>query len=180
MAFVLVTTRGRKLGMAIPIRRRVFVIGSAPSSDVRSRKPGIGRRHCALLVRKKQLFIQDLGSGYPTQVNGLTLVSGVRQPLKIGDRVALGPMEFVIGERAPRPKGVVPVAAPHGAPTVPMGRPVRSPQVVPVGAALAPAPRPGSKAWSVVLLVAMACVGLGGGVLLSQVLINSQDPRSAK
>src|SRR5205823_14591923 len=101
MAYVLVTARGHKQGLAIPVRRRVFVIGSLPSSDVRSCQPGVGPRQCALVIRKKEMFLQDLQSGHPTQVNGTTVPAGQRVPLKLGDRLAMGPMEFILEQRDP-------------------------------------------------------------------------------
>ena len=99
MAYVLKSARGKKQGLAIPIRTKVFLIGSSAKSQIRSRKAGVGRRHCALFLRKKQLYLQDLESGHPTRVNGLTVTPGARLVLKMGDSVAMGPMEFIIEQR---------------------------------------------------------------------------------
>jgi hypothetical protein len=182
MGYLLRSARGREKGLGIPIGSRIFLIGSSPKSQIRSRKPGIGRRHCAFVSRKKKLFLQDLRSGQPTQVNGLTLTPGSKLQLKTGDRVRMGPMEFVIEER--RKKSRIPVAAPYAPPPVPMGKPASvmtsRPAVVPVTSALA-APvatvpelggsRPVTGAWSLVLLGVLAVVGLGAGVGLSRAFL---------
>src|SRR5262245_13478422 len=96
MGYSLKSMRGKKKGLSIPIRTRVFTIGSSPKNQVRSRRAGVGRRHCALVIRKKKLYLQDLQSGHPTKVNGQTMTPGARLVLNIGDRVSMGPMEFVI------------------------------------------------------------------------------------
>src|SRR5262245_42969603 len=97
MGYVLVSARGHKRGLKIPVRPKVFLIGSSSRARVRSRKAGVGRQHCVLLRRKKKLYLQDLDCGHPTQVNGVAMTPGMRVQLSPGDRVALGPMEFVIG-----------------------------------------------------------------------------------
>lgn len=188
MGYLLRSARGRKQGLAIFIRTRAFLIGSSPKSQIRSCKPGIGRRHCVILSRKKQLFLQDLESGHPTQVNGLTVSPGSRLRLKIGDRVAMGPMEFIVEQRKKK-KAVVPVAAPFEAPPVPMGRVVTAkptqPVAVPITDALtaplafplsAPdrdfgAPRPPNSIVPLVMLGALAIIGLGAGVGLSRAFL---------
>ncbi len=189
MGYVLRSVRGRKQGMAIPVKRKVFLIGSSPKSQIRSRKEGIGPQHCALIVRKKKLYIQDLRSGFPTHVNGLTVTPGGRLLLKKGDRVAMGPMEFAIEFRRKRRPAAVLVSAPFAAPPVPVGRPVTQrpmgPVAVPVNEALAaPAflftpvqPRPEGRIWTLAAVAALAVVGLGLGLLISRAFLNrAEDP----
>jgi predicted component of type VI protein secretion system len=91
----------------------VFLIGSSHKSQIRSVQEGVGRRHCAFLLRKRKLYLQDLQSGHPTRVNGLTMTPGARLRLQQGDTVALGPMEFVVDVHRKRTS---PVAAPFAAP----------------------------------------------------------------
>ena len=97
MKYVLVSARGRKQGLQIPIQGKVLVIGSSRKSQIRSVQEGVGHKHCALLLHKHKLYIQDMQSGHPTFVNGTTMAPGTKLALRAGDRVALGPMEFVIG-----------------------------------------------------------------------------------
>jgi pSer/pThr/pTyr-binding forkhead associated (FHA) protein len=158
MTFVLVSARGRKQGLKIPIKQEVFLIGSSPRSQIRSVKDGVGHQHCAIVVRKHKLYIQDLSSGHPTRVNGTTLAAGARQRLQVGDRVALGPMEFIVKVR--KKKSPRPLPTP-----IPLTQPVSRP---PTFAAPATAPRPAprrilSSVRLVMALVALAliCVGIG-------------------
>ncbi len=181
MGYVLRSVRGRKQGLAIPVKKKVFLIGSSPKSHIRSRKEGVGPQHCALVPRKRKLYIQDLRSGCPTQVNGLTVTPGARMVLKKGDRVAVGPMEFVIELRRRRKKASVLVSAPFAAPPVPVGLPVNHrPSAVPVTEALASpflppiapfAPPRESNAWTLAAVAALAVVGLGLGVLVSRAFV---------
>src|SRR5438876_104161 len=62
MGYILRSARGRKQGLTIPLRTKVFLIGSSPRSQIRSRRPGVGRRHCAFVLRKRKLYLQDLES----------------------------------------------------------------------------------------------------------------------
>jgi hypothetical protein len=171
--------------MAIPLKRKVFVIGSSPKSQIRSRKDGVGHQHCALVSRKRKLYLQDLRSGCPTLVNGTTVTPGGRLVLKKGDRVAVGPMEFVVEQRRRRKKASVLVAAPFAAPPVPLGKPVgqrsAGPAAVPVTDALV-SPfipphrpyRPGQegRGWTMAAVAALAIVGLGLGLLISRAFTN--------
>jgi pSer/pThr/pTyr-binding forkhead associated (FHA) protein len=133
----------------------------------------MGRRHAALLLRKKQLYAQDLRSGYPTLVNGVPLTPGQRVPVKAGDRLLLGPMEFVLDHRA---RTSTPKAAPYAAPPLPVGRPAGlafDPATSPFRTASKPARS--SVLLSVVLLAGLTTVGLGTGVLLSRFLIGGKE-----
>jgi periplasmic protein TonB len=186
MKYVLVSARGRKQGLQIPINEKIFVVGSSPRNQIRSVQQGVGDRHCAFVLHKNRLYLQDLGSGHPTHVNGTTMTPGSRLVLQSGDRVALGPMEFVV--RAERP--AVPVATPYSAPPTWSGghagtgtsggqlRPVtaaRAPQAVPVATHapldFAPPPRnphhqPGGlltriRTGLALAVLALICMGVG-------------------
>jgi anti-anti-sigma regulatory factor len=95
MKFYLIVAAGKKTGMPIPISADLFLLGSEKMCQLRSRKTGIGSRHCALVVREKKVFVRDLDSGEPTLLNGAVLPPGEEWPCHAGDRLSLGPLEFV-------------------------------------------------------------------------------------
>jgi anti-anti-sigma factor len=96
MKFYLIVANGKHQGLPIPIKIDLFVIGSEKVCQLSSKLPGIGPRHCALVTREKKVFIRDFDCGEPTLINGELLPPGDEWPLHKGDRIAVGPLEFVI------------------------------------------------------------------------------------
>jgi anti-anti-sigma regulatory factor len=92
----LIVARGKHQGMPIPIKIDLFLIGSDKMCQMRSHRPGVGKQHCALVTRERKAFIRDLDSGELTLLNGEPIPPGEERPLHAGDRLALGPMEFVV------------------------------------------------------------------------------------
>jgi predicted component of type VI protein secretion system len=92
MKLSLVVAGGVHEGKAIPITVPQFAIGRDPQCQLRPASPSISKRHCAIFVRGKQVFIRDFGSTNGTFVNG-TLVEG-EVPLKDGDTIKAGPLDF--------------------------------------------------------------------------------------
>lgn len=146
MRYVLVSARGRKQGLLIPIHRKVFTVGSSRSSQIRSVQDGIGRRHCAFVQSSEKLYLQDLESGQPTFVNGARLAHGARQLLRPGDRVAMGPMEFVVQAETAGTLIGVPFTAPPPRvappPPLPLDVPPPLPLAVPPMVVAVPLPLP--------------------------------------
>jgi anti-anti-sigma regulatory factor len=96
MKFYLIVAKGKKQGMPIPITVDLFLIGSDKVCQLRSGKPGIGPQQCALVTRERKVFVRDLNSGPPTLLNGALVPPGVEWPLHAGDRLEIGPLEFMI------------------------------------------------------------------------------------
>lgn len=96
MRFYLIVAKGKHRGLPIPISVDLFVIGSAKTCQLRTQHPQMGEQHCALVTRGRKVFIRDLGSGLPTQVNGAELPASEEWPLHKGDAIAVGPLEFRI------------------------------------------------------------------------------------
>ncbi len=97
MKFYLIVAKGKRTGMPIPITIDLFLLGSEEICQLRSK--GLGAEHCALVTRENKVFIRDLDSGQPTLLNGEIIPPGVEWPLHAGDRIALGPLEFMIQYR---------------------------------------------------------------------------------
>jgi anti-anti-sigma factor len=96
MKFFLIVANGKHRGMPIAITVDLFIIGSDESCQLRSRLPGIGPQHCALLTRAHKVFVRDMDSGDATLVNGELLPPGEEWPLHAGDRLYVGPLEFMV------------------------------------------------------------------------------------
>jgi hypothetical protein len=94
--FYLIVAKGKKQGLPIPITVDLFLLGSDKVCQLRSELPGIGPQQCALVTRERKIFIRDLDSGNPTLVNGSLVPPGEEWPLHAGDRMQIGPLEFMI------------------------------------------------------------------------------------
>src|SRR6516225_5745048 len=93
MKLELVVLRPRKMaGRSIPITLSPFHIGRDPCCQLRPASSTVSMKHCALLVRGEQAFIQDFNSTNGTFVNA-ERVQGERQ-LRDGDRLKIGPIEL--------------------------------------------------------------------------------------
>lgn len=120
MKVVLVMLRGGK--------RRDFPLGSAHTTigrrnDCSLRIPAadVSRRHCEISTLDRDVVVRDLGSANGTFVNGKRIAE---KALKPGDRLLIGPVEFIIqidGQPAN------PAAAPPAAPSKPTPSPAAKP-----------------------------------------------------
>jgi anti-anti-sigma regulatory factor len=88
--------KGKHQGMPIPIKIDLFLIGSDKMCQMRSHLPGVGKQHCALVTRERKVFVRDMDSGEATIINGEPMPAGEEWPLHAGDRLCVGPLEFVI------------------------------------------------------------------------------------
>jgi hypothetical protein len=96
-------------------------IGRAAENEIVLHEHGVSRRHLRILARGGKHFVVELGSANGTLLNGKPLPQQKEQELRGGDRLLVGPVEFVFSPLSPaRPV----VAPPPEAPKVP---PERSP-----------------------------------------------------
>ena len=96
MKFYLIVAKGRHQGLPIPIEVDLFLIGTDKLCQLRSKIEGIGPQHCALVNRERKVFVRDMGSGLPTIVNDDALPEHAEWPLHAGDKITVGPLQFVI------------------------------------------------------------------------------------
>jgi hypothetical protein len=94
--YLIVANKGKNQGLPIPIKVDLFLIGSERMCQVRSSMAGVGPQHCAIVGRERKVFIRDLDSGHDTIVNGSALPPGAEWPLHPGDRLKVGPFEFLV------------------------------------------------------------------------------------
>lgn len=99
MKFYLIVANGKKRGFPIPIEVDLFVVGTAAMCQLRAIHKDIGSQHCAFAVRGSRVFLRDLGSGKVTMVNGEVMEPSMEWPLHKGDKVSIGPQEFMVNFR---------------------------------------------------------------------------------
>ncbi len=95
MKYYLIVANGKRKGFPIPITVDLFLMGSDKVCQLRSGLPGIAPEHCGLVSRGTKVFIRDWDSGEPTLLNGELVPPGGEWPVHAGDRLTVGPLEFV-------------------------------------------------------------------------------------
>lgn len=96
LKFYLIVARGKHKGLPIAITADLFMIGTAKMCQLRSKREGVGEKHCSLVVRETKIFVRDMASGFPTTLNGELVPPGEEWPMHPGDKLDVGPLEFVI------------------------------------------------------------------------------------
>jgi hypothetical protein len=96
MKLYLIVAKGKQQGTPIRIDSELFMMGSSKMCQLRSKLPGIGKQHCVVTHQDHKVFVRDLGSGEPTLVNGEVLPPDTAWPLHAGDRIEVGPLEFMV------------------------------------------------------------------------------------
>jgi pSer/pThr/pTyr-binding forkhead associated (FHA) protein len=94
MKICLVVAEGTQAGTEVPITKFPFIIGRAPSCQLRPSSEIISKQHCAFLVHKGRAFLRDLGSRNGTLVNGKRVQKTIA--LRDKDILTLGPLSFMI------------------------------------------------------------------------------------
>jgi pSer/pThr/pTyr-binding forkhead associated (FHA) protein len=92
-----VTPTGRKVRIGPPddvvIGRSDRYVDFAPEVDLNQDGQAaarVSRRHAIIHWRNDQPYLEDLGSGFGTRVNGKMMLLGQAAPLKPGDHIWLG------------------------------------------------------------------------------------------
>src|SRR5262249_26637444 len=93
----LIAANGDGRGTPAAVAVDLFMIGTAEECQLRPGGPGIGDRHCAVITRDgRKVFVRDLDSGQPTFVNNEVLPNGAEWALHGGDRLGVGPLDFLV------------------------------------------------------------------------------------
>jgi pSer/pThr/pTyr-binding forkhead associated (FHA) protein len=96
MKLYLIVAKGNRAGLPILIKDELFMMGSDKMCQLRSQLPGVGSQHCVLSHRDNKVFLRDLGSGETTLVNSEVLPPDTEWPLHSGNRIEVGPLEFLV------------------------------------------------------------------------------------
>ena len=101
MVAKLIIASGKRAGRAISMKRDKLLIGRAEECDLRPLSEEVSRKHCAIIRKGDDLWVQDLRSRNGTFVNGLKLTEP--KQLADGDLVRIGSLELKVSA-APEPK----------------------------------------------------------------------------
>jgi pSer/pThr/pTyr-binding forkhead associated (FHA) protein len=98
-SYYLIVASGPNRGTPVPISDDLFMIGNDKMCQLQPKLPETGDRHCALVIRDGKVFVSDLGSGFATLLKGDVIGPGEEWPAHAGDRIGVGPLEFLIQYR---------------------------------------------------------------------------------
>ncbi len=93
MELKLVVAVGEPKGKEINLSKSSTVIGRKPECDVVIASPKVSREHCRIDITDQTASITDLGSRNGIFVNGQKTD---KAQLKSGDKLAIGPLGFVV------------------------------------------------------------------------------------
>jgi predicted component of type VI protein secretion system len=85
---------GTNAGQEILLPVKTFMIGRAEECHLRPQSDLISRHQCAIIAEDSQVFVRDIGSKNGTFVNNERIRG--EHPVKNGDRLRVGPLEFEI------------------------------------------------------------------------------------
>jgi len=79
----------------IVLRPGIWIVGRANDASIQVASPSVSRRHALLRVTGTRADVLDLGSENGTVVNGVQ-VGAIARPLRDGDRMVFGAVEFEV------------------------------------------------------------------------------------
>ena len=116
MEVKLVVVGGKLAGREIPISREEFLIGRGPECQLRPQSSSVSRKHCAIVIDKGVVAVEDFASTNGTFVNEERVEN--RRELKHGDRLKVGALELdvvlaftVVAKNKPKVNSVQEAAA---------------------------------------------------------------------
>nr|WP_037583648.1 FHA domain-containing protein [Stigmatella aurantiaca] len=95
MGVRLLIARGPQEGQEISFEEDEVRIGRAAENEIVLHEHGVSRRHLRIAARGGRHFVTELGSANGTLLNGRPLPRDKEQELRGGDRLVVGPVEFV-------------------------------------------------------------------------------------
>jgi pSer/pThr/pTyr-binding forkhead associated (FHA) protein len=94
MTLKLIVASSSHEGELIPIRKFPFVIGRNKGCHLHAASEFVSRRHCQIFLHDDKFHLVDLDSTNGTFLNGQAIHQ--EQELSSGDRIHVGPLEFVV------------------------------------------------------------------------------------
>jgi len=103
---------GREIKISVPR----FIIGRGEQAHLRPASDMVSRQHCAVIIGKGEVIVEDLGSRNGTFVNGKALEAPHK--VQVGDTLRVGRLQFELvldhakpGNKKPKINSVVEAAA---------------------------------------------------------------------
>ncbi|MBM4379968.1 MAG: FHA domain-containing protein, partial [Deltaproteobacteria bacterium] len=98
MLHILITA-GQEKGKSLEFDQLAVTLGRTSDNDLVLVESGVSRKHARLFQRAGSWNVEDSGSANGTMLNGQPLNGSA--PLKTGDKVAVGPVEFTVTVNLP-------------------------------------------------------------------------------
>ena len=99
----------RYLRTELPLVASELTIGRTPDCSITVDDVLVSRRHARFVLRAGQVAIEDLGSHNGVMVNGQRIAAPT--PLRHGDRIVIGSIEFELIQRREQPASAMTVTA---------------------------------------------------------------------
>ena len=98
----LILDSGNQKGRETNLARGIYLVGRSRICQIRPKNRYVSRKHCAIIHRKREVLIQDLGSKTGTYVNKVRIDPKTAVALADGDKIRVGKTKFQIAIIAPR------------------------------------------------------------------------------
>lgn len=90
----------KKANVRRVVLRTDALIGRSSDCNLRVGSVGVSRQHCRILLRESRVFVRDLKSANGTFIDGKRIPPEKDIMLQSGDRLSIGPVEFVVRTEA--------------------------------------------------------------------------------
>lgn len=94
MEVLLILDSGNQKGRETSLARGIYLVGRSRICQVRPKNRYVSRKHCAIIHRKREVLIQDLGSRTGTYINRVRIDPKVATTLQDGDKIRVGKTKF--------------------------------------------------------------------------------------
>ena len=92
----LILDSGKQKGREMSLARGIYLVGRSRICQIRPKNRYVSRKHCAIIHRKCEVLIQDLGSRTGTYINRVRIDPKAVTVLNDGDRIRVGKSKFRI------------------------------------------------------------------------------------
>lgn len=97
----LILDSGNQKGRETSLSRGIYLVGRSRICQIRPKNRYVSRKHCAIIHRKREVLIQDLGSKTGTYINRVRIDPKTATILQDGDRIRVGKTKFRVAIVAP-------------------------------------------------------------------------------
>lgn len=94
MEVQLILDSGNQKGRETTLARGIYLVGRSRICQIRPKNRYVSRKHCAIIHRKREVLIQDLGSRTGTYINKVRIDAKVATVLNDGDKIRVGKTKF--------------------------------------------------------------------------------------
>ncbi len=92
----LILDSGKQKGRDVILARGTYLVGRSRVCQIRPKNRYVSRKHCAIIHRKREVLIQDLGSKTGTFINRVRIAPNVATTLNDGDKIRVGKTKFLV------------------------------------------------------------------------------------